>query len=312
MLTPAAPAAWNSRASSPGRSGMTDLDDGELARPRRRACRGSGPRPPGRGRAAPRRPCPARPPSASMRAASARSAATAASTSATGAALADRIWVHRPVSPGRDPGHVAQPLPGQLERLVRGACSSRAAIAAATRCGACEMSATQRSCAAGSVRTGTAAARQDQLGDRLGGLVRGLGQRAQRPGPAEEQVRAGGRRAVLLPAGQRMPGHVAGQVAAEVPGLRHRAAASRWPRRCRQRASAARLRVRPGSRPRPRAGTAITATSASPAARSAQQLARAQVGREPGRGRIGVGQPDLRRPAPAARARSRSRSGPSR
>ena len=79
-------------------------------------------------------------------------------------------------------------------------------MAAATRCGACEMSATQRSWAAGSALTGIAPQARTSSMTAWLTCARGLGQRAQRPAAAEEQVRAGRGRAVLLPAGQRMPG----------------------------------------------------------------------------------------------------------
>ena len=78
---------------------------------------------------------------------------------------------------------------------------------------------------AGREKHGPAAARAalpDQGRDRRDGLLGCLGGRAQRPGPAEEQVGAGRRGAVLFPAGQRVPGHVAGHVTAAGPGLRHR------------------------------------------------------------------------------------------
>ena len=144
-------------------------------------------------------------PSASIRAASARSAATAASTSATGAALADRIWVHRPVSPAAILVTSRSPCPARSS-ASRGAASRRAAMAAATRCGACEISATHRSWAAGSVRTGTAphARTRAVTACRAASEVSGSGHRAQ-VRPRNRSARAAAR-AVLLPSGQRVAG----------------------------------------------------------------------------------------------------------
>ena len=127
MLTPASPAAWNSRASSPGRSGMTTWTTALSRRGLCRACPGSAPprRRPSLQQAASTLhrgvvgACGGAPVSASASATAARSAATRASTSATGAALAARICVHSPVSPAAILVTSRRPWPARAERAVR-------------------------------------------------------------------------------------------------------------------------------------------------------------------------------------------------
>ncbi len=166
-------------------------------------------------------PCPDSP--ASSRAAAARSSATAATTSATGPALAVRICVHSALSPAAILVTSRRPCPASPSASAgtdEGA--SLAAIATATRCGACDTSATQRSWVSGSVVTGTAPHATASEVTAATAAARRLRQRAQRPGPAEEQVGLGGGGPVPLPARQRMRGHVRLQVAAEFPCLRDR------------------------------------------------------------------------------------------
>ncbi len=93
--------------------------------------------------------------SASASATAARSAATAASTSATGAALAARIWVHSPVSPAAIRVTSRSPWPAR-DRAPSLASASRAAMAADSTCGACETRATHRSCSATLTSAGSA------------------------------------------------------------------------------------------------------------------------------------------------------------
>ena len=166
MLTPASPAAWNSRASSPGRSGMTTWTMACRPGPGRRACPGSAP--------PRRRPAPAgRPgPSGPGRRAAGRGPGGVRqglrpprpeSGRHRGEHVRDRARRWRPGSASTGPVSPAairvtsrRPWPGQGQRAVAGVCASRAAMAAATTCGACETSATQRSCSAALTWTGSA------------------------------------------------------------------------------------------------------------------------------------------------------------
>ena len=224
MFTPAAPAALNSRASSPGRSAMTTWTTAEV--PRLPAVLAGDARDPG--------PAPVEQAGhvASRGALVSPASSRAAARQVLGHGrdhLGDRAGVggqdlgpQRAVA-GRDPGDVAQALPGQPERVGRdrrGA--SRAAIATATRCGACETSATQRSWVSGSVVTGTAphaTASAVTAADRVG-AVSGSGHSAQvRPRNRSAWAAAGPCRS--RPASG-CDGHVRLQVAAELPRLRHR------------------------------------------------------------------------------------------
>ena len=147
------------------------------------------------------------------------SPATAARTAATGAAFPVRICVHRPASPTAI--RVASRRPGPARLSASGGTDSGAscaAMAAATTCGACEISATQRSWVSASVTTGSAPHAVTSAVTVAAVSARGLGSRAQRPGPAEEEVRPGCGLPGPFPAGQRMSGHVAGDVAAGLPG----------------------------------------------------------------------------------------------
>jgi hypothetical protein len=189
--------------------------------------------------------------------------------------------------PGGDPGHVAQPLTHQVKRTrglqarshrgghqVRGVRHQRHPAVMRHR--------------VGFHRYGTA--RLDQGDDAGRPEPRRLRRRAERPGAAEEQVGAGGGRAVLLPAGQRVPGDVGRHIAAMRTRLDNRELLDAGHVGV-EPGQAAGLGVRQHHRDRLRRDRQHRQVSR-PGIRR-QHRARTHIGRELGRREVGIRQPDL-------------------
>ena len=170
---------------------------------------------------------------ASRRAAAARSSATAADHLGDRAGVGGQDLRPQRAVARRDPRDVTQSLPGQPE----GVGGHRGRRQPRRHRGRDQMRRVrdQRHPLVMRFRVGdhrVGAAGQDERGHRLHRGWRRLGQRAQRPGPAEEQIGLRGRGPVPFPPGQRMPGHVAARDRNRARGPAGPAAPSRWPHRC--------------------------------------------------------------------------------